>query len=331
MIVKPPWRTLIACIVLLSVFLLGYHIWTPGRVIHDGSHDLKSNGIWLQHGWLGDNKWFQQHKKNPQQFRNLQNILQLKNLLVRHHITDVYPHLAPCRKSGEIPAVDPKQTRQFLRAMNGLRIIPWVGGVLEVHAFPERPDWRNRFTQSITDLLTTYPAISGIHINIEPLPSGNSAFIELLYELEKKLPPGKILSVAAYPPPTIYQMTRQVHWDQEYYQMVSRHADQIVAMMYDTSLQHQKLYQHLMRSWTQEILAWSGVTDVLLGVPVYDDSGVNYHYPHVENLKNSLAGIHAGLAGYNHLPENYRGIAIYSEWEMEPEEWDYLRINFSKR
>ena len=126
-------------------------------------------------------------------------------------------------------------------------------------------------------------------------------------------------------------MTRQVHWDQEYYEMVSGHADQIVAMMYDTSLQHQKLYQHLMRSWTREILAWSGVTHVLLGVPVYEDAGVNYHYPHVENLKNSLTGIHAGLAGYNHLPENYRGIAIYSEWEMEPEEWDYLRVNFCKR
>ena len=46
-IVKPPWRTLIACIGLLSVFLLGYQIWTPGTVIRDGTHDLKSNGIWL--------------------------------------------------------------------------------------------------------------------------------------------------------------------------------------------------------------------------------------------------------------------------------------------
>ncbi len=101
--------------------------------------------------------------------------------------------------------------------------------------------------------------------------------------------------------------------------------------MYDTSLQHQKLYQYLMRSWTQEILAWSGVTEVLLGVPVYDDAGVKYHYPHVENLKNSLAGIHAGLARYSHLPDNYKGIAIYSEWEMEPEEWKYLRMNYCKK
>ena len=34
-------------------------------VVSDGSHDVKTNGIWLQHGWLGDDKWFQRHKKKP--------------------------------------------------------------------------------------------------------------------------------------------------------------------------------------------------------------------------------------------------------------------------
>jgi len=91
----------------------------------------------------------------------------------------------------------------------------------------------------------------------------------------------------------------------------------MVVMMYDTSLRYQKLYQHLMKSWTQNVLDWSGNTMVLLGVPVYDDAGVEYHYPHVENLSNSLAGIHAGLKRYAALPVNYSGIALYSEWEME--------------
>jgi hypothetical protein len=86
-----------------------------------------------------------------------------------------------------------------------------------------------------------------------------------------------------------------------------------------------------MRSWTQQILAWSGDTEVLLGLPVYEDAGVKYRCPRVENLKNSLAGIHAGLAGYRHLPENYKGIAIYSEWEMEPQKWEYLRMNYCKK
>lgn len=41
-----------------------------------------------------------------------------------------------------------------------------------------------------------------------------------------------------------------------------------------------------MVSWTQEILEWSLDTEVLLGLPAYDDEGVSYHYPEVENLKN---------------------------------------------
>jgi hypothetical protein len=60
--------------------------------------------------------------------------------------------------------------------------------ILNVHAFPELPKWRNRFIKSITELLKTYPAFSGIHINIEQMPSGNSAYIELLRELGKALP-----------------------------------------------------------------------------------------------------------------------------------------------
>ena len=77
----------------------------------------------------------------------------------------------------------------------------------------------------------------------------------------------------------------------------------MAVMMYDTSLRFQKLYQYLIASWTQEVLEWSGSAEVLIGVPVYDDEGVNYHYPNVENLRNSLLGIHAGLNNYTSLPK----------------------------
>ena len=86
-----------------------------------------------------------------------------------------------------------------------------------------------------------------------------------------------------------------------------------------------------MAAWTQEILEWSETTDVLLGIPAYDDTGVKYHYPRVENLKNSLLGIHAGLSKYDRLPANYRGIAIYSDWEMDSDEWRHLQLNYCKK
>jgi hypothetical protein len=84
-------------------------------------------------------------------------------------------------------------------------------------------------------------------------------------------------------------------------------------------------------SWTREVLEWSGTTDVLLGLPAYDDPGVKYHYPHVENLRNSLLGIHAGLKQFTHLPQNYKGVAVYSDWEMDSDEWKFLQHYYLKQ
>ncbi len=327
-LMRPPWRTLVCCSLLLLIIFAGYQLWNPAEAVTDGRHDLLRNGIWLQHGWLGDTSWFQRNKKDPAEFRNPDAVLRLKQQLLEHHLTDLYPHLAPCAPSGEIPPVDAQQTQQFLTLMEEFRVMPWVGGVLNVHAFPESARWRQRFIASVQDLLLTYPSLAGIHVNIEPLPSGHKAFPDLLRELKQSLPPGRILSVAAYPPPTIYQHTAEVHWDESYYHELVQHVDQFAVMMYDTGLRYRKLYQQLMKAWTLEILAWAGETEVLLGVPAYDDKGVGYHHPHIENLRNSLLGIHAGLAEFKTIPSQYKGIAIYSEWEMEPAEWEVLRRNF---
>jgi len=103
----------------------------------------------------------------------------------------------------------------------------------------------------------------------------------------------------------------------------------MVVMMYDTALQKPKFYQYLMACWTDEVLAWSGGTPVLLGVPTYDDEGVDYHNPKVENLANALMGIHRGLAR-GPLPVNYQGVAIYCEWETGTNEWQYFEKHFLK-
>ena len=71
-----------------------------------------------------------------------------------------------------------------------------------------------------------------------------------------------------------------------------------------------------------------GTTPVLLGVPTYDDAGVLYHDPRVENLRNALLGIHAGLSDYEALPANHQGVAIYCSWETDEAEWRYFQERF---
>jgi ketosteroid isomerase-like protein len=101
----------------------------------------------------------------------------------------------------------------------------------------------------------------------------------------------------------------------------------MAVMMYDAGQRNPKMYQYLMAAWTQEVLAWSEKTPVLLGVPTYEDANTGYHDPKVENLKDALLGIHRGLSRKSQ-PANCQGVAIYSEWETDDGEWKYFREHF---
>ncbi|MCU7805616.1 MAG: hypothetical protein KZQ96_20710 [Candidatus Thiodiazotropha sp. (ex Lucinoma borealis)] len=319
-------------VVAVGVFLawVAYVFWSPGLSVRDGRHDLGRNGIWLQHGWLGANEWFYRNGKQDRipEFRGRQHIDQLASFLNRQHVTDVFPHVAPARRDGGLPQVDYEQVERFLDGFSGSRVLPWIGGVLGKTVSLADSQWRHRFVASTTNLLAQHPRLAGIHLNIEPCPSGDPDFLRLLDELRQALSADKTLSVAAFPPPTFLHPFDHIHWDKAYFGEVSRRADQIVVMMYDTGLPLVKPYRGLAQSWTRKVLRWTTGSQVLFGVPTYDDAGVGYHHPSVENLENALSGIHAGLAEFGELPEQYQGIAIYSEWETDDTEWDYWAKHF---
>ena len=327
----PPWRTVIPALTLLALLAAAYGLWTPGATVRDGRHDLGTNGIWLQHGWLGDDGWFQRNDRNRALFRSDERVRQLESTLRTHRMRYLYPHLCPAAPDGTIPPVDPAQTERFLRLCREYRVLPWIGGVLASDCLPESPEWRRKFIRSSVALLRRYPSLAGVHVNIEPMPSGNPDFPVLLHELRAALPPGKILSVAAYPPPTRWHPFPDVHWDEAYFRQVAAEVDQLSVMMYDTSIRVPKLYQHVMAGWTPQVLEWGAPAEVLLGVPDYDDAGTGYHHPEAENLPNALRGVHGGLQHYRSLPTNYGGVAVYSEWQTDAGEWRTLEREFLGR
>src|SRR5688572_15322230 len=96
-ILRPPWRIIVpGCGLLLAVWL-GYFLWTPGLDVRDGRHDGGRNGIWLAHGWLGEDEWFIRHGKTNEfsRYRDPEQIRNLADRLRQHRITDVFPHLCP--------------------------------------------------------------------------------------------------------------------------------------------------------------------------------------------------------------------------------------------
>jgi hypothetical protein len=60
---RPPWRTTLLLLTVIGLLDLAYLAWSPGKRVLDGRYDLRTNGIWIQHGWLGDDLWFQQYQR----------------------------------------------------------------------------------------------------------------------------------------------------------------------------------------------------------------------------------------------------------------------------
>ncbi len=315
----------------LVAVCLAYLFWAPGQTVRDGRHDLGRNAIWLGHGWLGADEWFARNQKTAtrEMFRSPAALASLAQQLRDRHITDVFPHLCPAGADGGLPAVDDTQIERFLDAMDPIRVLPWVGGPDGSGVRLDNPAWRSGFCRSVIELLSRHPRLAGVHVNIEPCPSGNRDFLALLDELKRNLPADKLLSVAAYPPPTRWQPAPEVHWDEVYFRAVAKRSDQLAVMMYDTSLRYTKPYVKLMASWTREVLLWSEGKAVLLGVPTYDDANSGYHHPDVENLQNALAGIHRGLDDAGNQP-GYQGVAIYCEWETDAAEWEIWHREFMR-
>ena len=321
---------LLPSVVLLGAAAIAYGVWTPGHDVTDGRHDRGRNAIWLQHAWLGADEWFarQQPPKRAADFRDPVAVRHLADWLGAQHITDVFAHVAPASRSGDLPAVDAAQVERFLDAFAGVRVMPWTGGVVGKTCRIRDATWRRRFVQSVVELLVRHPRFAGVHVNIEPCESGNQDFLKLLDGLRQALPNRWLLSVAAYPPPLWTQPFADVHWEPAYLREVARRADQVAVMLYDTALPWPRVYQHVVRRWTHEVLTAGTPAAVLLGVPAYDDGGSGYHAPTIENLTNALRGIHAALDAYPTLPESYQGVAIYCEWEMDAAEWDHWGRHF---
>lgn len=103
--------------------------------------------------------------------------------------------------------------------------------------------------------------------------------LRLLDDLRAALPPGRALSVAAYPPPTLWQSDLEIHWTPSYLREVARRSDQVAVMMYDTGIPLAKPYEALMARWTREVLRDAAPTPVLLGPPTYDDADKPWHRP----------------------------------------------------
>ena len=326
------WASLAA---LLFVVGFAHWLWQPGLQIRDGRDDLGRNALWISHGWLGADSWFDADNPGEKtRFRAVANIEKMAQLCRDNAIRDLYPHLTPTQPDGAMSGYNDAQIERFLDNTNGLRVLPWVGGRRGTHIAPDDAAKTARFVHSVGELLRKHPRLAGVHLNVEPWKSGDAGMLKLLDDLKTALGPGKILSISGYPPQSEWYPLR-LAWSRDYYHQVAARCDQIAVMLYDSSLHDAKLYQWFFARWTRTVLEWTSgpnAPEILLGVPTYGAAGPTtgplYHDPRVENLPNTLAGLHRGLANAGRLPPNYAGAAIYCDWETDADEWKVWRRDF---
>lgn len=286
--------------------------------------DRTGNAVWLEHRWLQDGVQDQE-------------IVDLANALKQNGIRYVFPHLAPATASGGLPEFSATAARRFVKILRReapeVRILPWVGGVQKGYRQShvgtvdlDSEQYLNRFTDSCTNLAQAFH-LDGIHLNVEPVVSGDPRFVSWLHAMKQKLGDG-ILSVAAVKPVFFEGLNLSpLHaWDISYLEAVGRECDQLAIMNYDTGIPSPLVYGLYTRTKTISLLERfeeDGLTcKVLLGIPTYDDTRM--HQSAAENIPAAVNGLLSALsAGHT---KNFEGAAIYAFWTTDAAEWD----DFSK-
>lgn len=180
------------CTLLVAIVAV-YHLWSPGLDIQDGRDDRMRNGIWIGHQWFAADSWFKENGKVNQMhsYRDPQVIQNLAILLKSNHITDVFPHLCPADPFGKLPDSDSQQIERFLDSFEGFRVMPWIGGPSGAQVRVNDAKWRSKFINSVTNFIDEHPRLAGVHINIEPMSSGDLAFFALRKNYGRRFPKEK--------------------------------------------------------------------------------------------------------------------------------------------
>ncbi len=292
------------------------------------------NATWLAHTWAGD-----AHTSSDYDA--------LAALLAREQITYVYAHVGPLNGDGTIPPARYPYAGTFAQALHarlpGLRILAWIGQIYAPGAPPGSDAIDLARSQTRANIAATAAIFTGklgfdgVHYDIEPIPNNDAHFLDLLDATRTSIGPGKILSLSTPNWVPVARVTDvlqslrdqpNVWWTTYYYQAVSRHVDQIVAMMYNTGMPTPPLYETIVQQETAHILRSVALaaphTQVIIGIPTYTDAPSRAFHATAENMRTGLHGVIAGLNEDDGLSA-FAGLAIYPEWLTTNDDWALYR------
>ncbi len=313
------WRSVkygIVIILFIAVWAvaIGFNSNQRGSFYNKGN-----NAIWLEHAWVGD-------------FKTEEEIQNLANTLDKYQFGVAFVHVGPLKSDG---LIDPETYEHsihfvdtFRKFNNDIQLQAWMGQ-LRWKIDLDNPEIRhNVIKKSI--IMTQMVGFDGVHFNIEPIWDKDEGFIKLLEETKNALPDEKIISVsmAKFIPKAVIWFLENMYVFENYsthinYKNVAKYADQIVVMVYDTSIDREWLYRWIVKEQTIWVTSLLEDTEIFIGIPSYDYGDIKpWFNHHIENVENGLKGIIAGLNNLRSNINSFAGVAIYSYWETDNDEWD---------
>jgi hypothetical protein len=276
-----------------------------------------NDGLWLGHAWIDGR-------------RTAADLDTLAGRLRQAGIRDVFVHVGPLSDDGSLnPALRPR-ARWLLTALHhrlpGVRVQAWLGDLVGPrHLDLADPGTRTRVLGGAAQLLAE--GFDGIHYDLEPVPSGNRGYLEMLaatHALTRAR--HATLSVAGdqiEPLPQLHTLQQWISggphwWSTGYLHAVAGRVDEIALMTYDTGVPTRAAYSGYVRVQTQLALAAipPDVT-LLIGLPAFHDSEPGHTSG--EAVAAAIRGVRLAIGA--HPPRRPIGVALYADYSATPADW----------
>lgn len=241
-------------------------------------------------------------------------------------------HLDPRRYAGAGPFL-----AAFHTALPRVRVSAWMSGVLGGGNISlASTATRDRIAASAAAVLRA--GFTGIHYDLEPVPSGDGDYLRLLAATSDLRPRPEPLSVSVpklEPLPGLRLPWQVAHvgpvfWTPAYLTAVSRHVDQVDLMAYDTTMPFPSWYGGYVARETELALgAVPAGTRLLVGIPCYHYSNLAHHAS-AETVAAAVHGVRVALTatGSQH---RVVGVALFADYSSTQQDWDSYVSSWLRR
>jgi hypothetical protein len=320
------WRRLFAVASLLVILVVLRGCFLRPGTNYPGAHFNRGQNA----AWLGVEWSMEPH--------DVSEIEALTAELKQQQIATIFVYVSYLKPTGEFnPTYDHARAfvSAFKQAAPEIEVQAWLGVPVQVPpGTPGGSGYVDLADETVQNTIIDFSRLTvqelgfdGVHLDPEPILSGNIALLALLEKIRAAIGAQARLSIAGREitpllPESDLVVNRWFTWRGYYYREVAKRVDQVAVMAYDSHAPFGFWYEQWVR---HQVINLTGslretTAEILIGIPTSEEHSSS-HDPAVENMQTGLTGLLAGLNDLDAHPERITGVAIYPYWETTEDEW----------